>query len=415
MEADGNTNTHEALKQALDHEEADTFYLLSDGEPSMDMRTILLDLKVCLQQRRNPCMIHAIAFLMGHTSNDPKPREFMAQIAIMGGGVFRCMDPFTPVHREFGGDLYTDNPNFNDDEFVQFFQGRLRDVPQQLLQNFGFSPPPFAGNNPYQRSTPYPPVQQQYPPSQMAPANSPYQSQTPYPPVQQQNPSPQMAPANGPYQSQTPYPPVQQQYPPPQMAPPNAPYQKQTPYHPVQQQNPSSTMGSANNLYQKQHSYSSQESRLYNLKSELKSRPRFEGEIDIPSFHHEDGHDRFNIRLNIRQIISGKDGQWSLSHTFDELKQLHHQLEKRCSLPIFRSDHHSLLHSSKQNHEQRRQELQTYLKQLYVYVSPYDHREFDFFLLMELHINKIIQQAEIQWKASVPSQGELPPYGSWKK
>jgi hypothetical protein len=40
------------------------------------------------------------------------------------------MDPFTPQHQEFGGDLYNDNPNFNDDEFVQFFQGRLRDVPQ---------------------------------------------------------------------------------------------------------------------------------------------------------------------------------------------------------------------------------------------------------------------------------------------
>jgi hypothetical protein len=177
-------------------------------------------------------------------------------------------------------------------------------------------------------------------------------------------------------------------------------------------------MASANNLYQKQPSYSSQESLFHNLKSELKSRPRFEDEISIPSFHHEHGHDRFDIDLNIRQITSGKTGQWSLSHTFDEFKQLHHQLEKRCSLPRFPSDHHSLLHSSKQNHEQRRQELETYLKQLYVYVSPYEHPEFDLFLLMELHINQIIQQAEIQRKASVPSQDELPPpppYGSWNK
>jgi len=140
LEPDEQTNTYDALKQALTDEEADTIYLLSDGEPSMDMRTILFDLKIWLQQRRNPCVIHTVAFLMGHTNNDPKPREFMAQVATIAGGVFRCMDPFTPQHQEFGGDLYNDNPNFNDDEFVQFFQGRLRDVPQQLLQNVGLYP-----------------------------------------------------------------------------------------------------------------------------------------------------------------------------------------------------------------------------------------------------------------------------------
>jgi uncharacterized protein YegL len=142
LEANGETNTDEALKTALSDEEADTIYLLSDGEPSMDMRTILLDLRGWLQQRRNPCVIHTVAFLLGHTRNDPRPREFMAQIAAMTGGVFRCMDPFTPVHEEFGGDSYSDNPNFNDDDFVRFFQARLRDVPPQLLQNFGLYPQP---------------------------------------------------------------------------------------------------------------------------------------------------------------------------------------------------------------------------------------------------------------------------------
>lgn len=319
LEADGQTNTYEALKQALSDEEADTIYLLSDGEPSMDTRTILLDLKVWLQQRRNPCVIHAIAFLMGHTSNDPKPREFMAQIAIIGGGVFRCMDPFTPVHQEFEGDFYNDNPNFNDDEFVRFFQGKLRDVPQQLLQNSGLSLQQSSANNCYQ---------QQQQPSYLL----------------RENPSP-------------------------------------------------------------------------NFKCQLKSRPRLENEIDIPSFRHEHGHDRFDIRLNIRGVVPGRDGQWSISHTFDEFKQLHHQLQKRCALPRFPSDNHSLLHLSQQKHEQRRQELQNYLKQLYVYVSPYEHPEFDLFLLMELHINQIIKQAEIQHRTSTTHQDDSssppPPYGSW--
>jgi hypothetical protein len=194
LEPDGNTNTYEALKQALSDEEADTIYLLSDGEPSMDMRTILFELKIWLQQRRNPCVIHTIAFLMGHTHNDPKPREFMADIAIIGRGVFRCMDPFTPIHQEFGGDFYNDNPNFNDDEFVQFYEGRLRCVPQQLLQNVGLYPQPFPGNNPY-------PMPQPYPPSQMSPASAPYQQQPPYP-IPQSYPSPPIAPANISYQQQ---------------------------------------------------------------------------------------------------------------------------------------------------------------------------------------------------------------------
>ena len=350
LEADGQTNTHDALKKALSDEEADTIYLLSDGEPSMDMRTILIDLKVWLQQRRNPCVIHTIAFLMGHTHNDSKPREFMAEIAAIAGGVFRCMDPFTPIHHEFGNDVYNDNPNFNDDEFVQFFQGRLRDVPPQLLQNFNLYP------------------QQQYPSYPTATPTAPYQAQPPYP-LQQYT-----RPANSNYQ------PAQQNIP-----------GMSTPYQGSALQNPPP-----------------------NFKAQLKSRPRLENEIDIPSFHHEQGHDRFLIRLNIREIAPRRDGQWSISHTFNEFKQLHHQLQKRCAVPSFPPDHHSLLHMSKQKQEQRRQELEIYVKQLYVYVSPYEHPEFDLFLLMELHINQIIQQAEIEWKTheqqtALPLEGELPP------
>ncbi|CAF1334997.1 unnamed protein product [Adineta steineri] len=321
LEPAGTTNTHDALKQALSDEEADTIYLLSDGEPTMDTRTILLDLQNWLQQRQNPCVIHTIAFLMGHTNNDPRPREFMAEIARMAGGVFRCLDPFTPIHQEFG-DSYNQNPNFNDDEFVQFFQGRLRNIPPQLLQNVGLY------------------SQQQYPSSTMITTNTPYQIQS---------------------------------------------------SNPVQQDS------------------------VPNFKSQLKSRPRLQDAIDIPSFHHEHGHDRFTIRLNIREIVPRHDGQWSVSHTFDEFKQLHHQLEKRCATPSFPSHHHSLLHRSKHNQEERRQDLEIYIKQLYVYVSPYEYPEFDLFLLMELHVNQLIRQAEIEWKiheqqtAMPSSTDEAPP------
>jgi hypothetical protein len=387
LEPQGQTNTHAALKQALSDEEANTIYLLSDGEPTTDMRTILLDLKVWLQQRRNPCVIHTVAFLMGHTHNDPKPREFMAEIAAISGGVFRCMDPFTPLHQEFGGDSYNDNPNFNDDEFVQFFQGRLRDVPPQLLQNVGLYP------------------QQQYPSSTMATTNTPYQGQPSYP--QQQYSNSAMATTNTSYQTQPSYP--VQQNPSSAMITTNTSYQTQ-PSYPVQQYR-SSAMATTNTPYQTQPSYPVPQNPPPNFKSQLKSRPRQQDEIDIPSFHHEHGHDRFDIRLNIRQIARRRDGQWSISHTFDEFKQLHHQLQKRSAVPTFPPNHHSLLH--KHNQEQRRQELENYIKQLYVYVSPYEHPEFDLFLLMELHINQIIQQAEIEWKThqqqTVPPAEEEPP------
>ncbi|CAF1247421.1 unnamed protein product [Rotaria sp. Silwood1] len=137
LEAKGETNTYDALKVALSDKEVDTIYLLSGGEPPIDMNIVLSDLKIWLEQRQNPCVIHTIAFLMGHTSDDPKPRKFMAKIAAMTGGVFRCMDPCTPLHQEFGDDSYSDDSDFNDDEFLDFFQERLRDVPTQLLENAG--------------------------------------------------------------------------------------------------------------------------------------------------------------------------------------------------------------------------------------------------------------------------------------
>jgi uncharacterized protein YegL len=392
LEAEGQTNTHDALKLALSDEEADTIYLLSDGEPSTDMGTILRDLRQWLQQRRNPCVIHTVAFLMGHSCNDPKPREFMAEIALLSGGVFRCMDPFTPMHQEFASAPYNNNPNFNDPQFVQFFQGKLRDVPPQLIQNVGLYPQQqyqssamATSNTPYQGQPSYP--QQQYPPSSMATSNPPYQGQPSYP--QQQYPPSSMATSNPPYQGQPSYP--QQQKPSSAKATSNPPYQGQPPY--PQQQYPSSSMATANTPYQGQPPYPAQQNAPSNFKFQIKSRPRLQEEINIPSFQHQHGHDHFNICLNIRQIVPGRDGQWSVPHTYDEFKQLHQQLEQRCAVPSFPASHHSLLHLSKQDQEQRRQDLENYIKQLYVYVSPYDHPEFDLFLLMDLHLNQIIQQA----------------------
>ena len=141
IEADGQTNTRDALKLALTDEEVDTIYLLSDGEPSIDTNMLLSDLKLWLKQRPNPCVIHTIIFLMGHDSDDPKPRKFMAKIAAMTNGVFRCMDPLTPLNQEFDddddGDSSNDDPDFDDDNFVDYFHGKLRNVPPQLLQNTG--------------------------------------------------------------------------------------------------------------------------------------------------------------------------------------------------------------------------------------------------------------------------------------
>ncbi len=69
-------------------------------------------------------------------------------------------------------------------------------------------------------------------------------------------------------------------------------------------------------------------------------------------------------------------------------------------LPTFPTGHHFLAHLSKQKHEQLRQELQMYLKQLCVYVNPFEYPEFDLFLLMELHVNQIRNPAQIQYKTS---------------
>ena len=119
-------------------EEVDTIYFLSDGEPSMDTKTILSDLKQWLKQRKQSCIIHTILFSMGNSSSyNQKSRQFMADIATMTNGVFRSMDPLAPLNQEFDDDSFSDAPDFSDDEFVDFLQEKTRDIPQQLLRNVG--------------------------------------------------------------------------------------------------------------------------------------------------------------------------------------------------------------------------------------------------------------------------------------
>ncbi len=77
----------------------------SDGEPTegiSDTQEILMDVRRWLSQRRTPLTINAIAFLMGEQRNDPRPRQFMAQLAsVTPGGVYRCIDPNAEVRRKF--------------------------------------------------------------------------------------------------------------------------------------------------------------------------------------------------------------------------------------------------------------------------------------------------------------------------
>ncbi|CAF0920836.1 unnamed protein product [Didymodactylos carnosus] len=305
LEAHGQTNTHDALRQAiLDDREVDTIYLLSDGEPTTDMRTILLDLRQWLEQ--HPVTIHTVAFLMGHDRDDPKPRQFMADIASISGGVFRCLDPYTPSNQEFNStrETYDENPNFQDDGFVRFFRQKLKDVPSNLLENIDLNQIDLLIDLPH-----------------------------PTPP---------------------------------------------------------------------------------DFSTQLKSRSRPATEISILSFHIDShNHYTFDIHLHLQQIINC---QWTVSRTYKEFKYLHQQLERRIgSINLPQLPHDSHLHLGKQCGqfmEERRKELDTYIKQLYVYVSPHDYPEFDLFLLMELHTNQIIQQKQIEWMTQHQNTLPLAPYES---
>lgn len=137
LEGHGQSNIYDALRIALSDEEATTIYLLSDGEPSTDINTILSDLSKWLKKRRNPCLIHTILFSMGNASNDHGSRKFMADIAAKTGGVFRCMDPLAPLNQDFDDDSFSDATDFSDDEFRDFFQEKTRDIPRELLDTVG--------------------------------------------------------------------------------------------------------------------------------------------------------------------------------------------------------------------------------------------------------------------------------------
>eukprot|EP01112_Ceratiomyxa_fruticulosa_P004239 TRINITY_DN1468_c0_g2_i1.p1 TRINITY_DN1468_c0_g2~~TRINITY_DN1468_c0_g2_i1.p1 ORF type:complete len:701 (-),score=122.73 TRINITY_DN1468_c0_g2_i1:156-2258(-) len=133
LEADGGTNFSDPLRAALQDEDADTIYLLSDGEPNEDTRDIIFNLKTWIKKRKNPVTVNTIAFLMGHHTNDPIPRRFLISIAEAGGGVFRCLDPFHHDHEHVGDNYQNDCILQNDDDFIKFFNNKLSDVPQSVL------------------------------------------------------------------------------------------------------------------------------------------------------------------------------------------------------------------------------------------------------------------------------------------
>jgi len=136
LEAGGGTNTHDALRAALQEPDVEVIYLLSDGEPTSgitDPSSIINDVKQFNALRSTPVQIHTVAFLMGHEYDDPTPRRLMGAIAAATGGVFRCLDPFAPEHEEHG-DFLDDNSSFSDDaDFQRFYANRLAALPPNVF------------------------------------------------------------------------------------------------------------------------------------------------------------------------------------------------------------------------------------------------------------------------------------------
>ncbi|WP_257458445.1 DUF4476 domain-containing protein [Archangium lipolyticum] len=96
LRQNGGTNIHGALEKAFADPEADSIYFLTDGMPSEGKKTanaaILQDVAAWNAQRK--VVVNTIAFLMGKTSGDnkPKSRELMLQLAKATGGVYRSIE-----------------------------------------------------------------------------------------------------------------------------------------------------------------------------------------------------------------------------------------------------------------------------------------------------------------------------------
>ncbi|VDP85669.1 unnamed protein product [Echinostoma caproni] len=77
----GSTNTFAGLQFALADCNATGIYLLSDGRPDQDPRSILLSM-----QLNHPLPIHTVSF----NCSDPEANQFLKQLAQITGGRFHC-------------------------------------------------------------------------------------------------------------------------------------------------------------------------------------------------------------------------------------------------------------------------------------------------------------------------------------
>jgi len=157
LEPGGGTNTHDALRSALQEPDVEEIYFLSDGEPSegqTDAEFIVQDVRRFNAMRARPAIIHTVAFLMGHEYDDPTPRRLMGSIASVTGGVFRCLDPFAHEDEEHGDFMDDSSFSDNDEGFQKYYAGRVAAIPQGLYDMCGRAsllenmppPPNWKGN-----------------------------------------------------------------------------------------------------------------------------------------------------------------------------------------------------------------------------------------------------------------------------
>jgi len=306
MEAEGGTNTHDALKMAILHEEdADTVYLLSDGEPThgnTDMNSIINDVKSWINKRKRPITIHTIAFLMGHPSNDPTPRRFMAKLAsLTPEGVFRCCDPFSQEDEEYIRDGLTSSSTFDQDPtFASYFAQKITQIPQ-----FNSMP-------------------------------------------NQLTIQPQLFPTID-----------------------------------------------------------------YKLIS--MQRVRTPQDILIPKSEELKGHTLYSIEINIKDLFpNNKVLSWTVKHSFDDFEKLHHHMKNHISqkklsdklkLPASTLFHHSDAHFV----EQRRIQLEAYIKLMYVSFYPGEFSDLDLFLMYDTHLSQAITEQRILDQQNLVSQSSGQP------
>jgi len=321
LEADGGTNTHDALRMAIQEEDADTIYVLSDGEPThgiTNTRDIINDVKRWISQRKRPITINTIAFLMGHTYDDPKPRQFMGQLAsLTPGGVFRCCDPFAKDDEDFIRDGLNSSSTFDQDpNFASFFQQRMATVPQFnsiTNQPISFVPMPSQNSN--------------------APGNQP-----------------------------------------------------STDYKKV------------------------------DYKAIANQRIRAPNDISIPNAKEIKGHTMYTIDIHIDGLLPNKSIHWIVTHPFNEFEKLHNRMKNHINMKhlsdSLKLPPHTIFHHSDPNFvEQRRVQLESYLRTMYHYFNPEEFPDFDVFLMYDLNLSQAIAEQQITDQlASTSIQNPFPTF-----